>query len=80
MVEPGGGGQATERAHRIGLDKAVFVYKLVTAGTVEIAILDLQARKQALADGLYDPETSKGAKQTEDDLSVLFAPLVRIDR
>ena len=67
--------QATDRAHRIGQDKAVFVYKLVTAGTVETAILDLQARKQALADGLYDPETSKGAKLTEDDLAVLFAPL-----
>ena len=45
------------------------------AGTVETAILDLQARKQALADGLYDPETSKGAKLTEADLAVLFAPL-----
>ena len=67
--------QATDRAHRIGQDKPVFVYKLVTAGTVETAILGLQARKQALADGLYDPETSKGAKLTEDDLAVLFAPL-----
>ena len=67
--------QATDRAHRIGQDKSVFVYKLVTAGTVETAILGLQARKQALADGLYDPETSKGAKLTEDDLAVLFAPL-----
>ena len=67
--------QATDRAHRIGQDKAVFVYKLVTSGTVETAILSLQARKQALADGLYDPETSKGAKLTEDDLAVLFAPL-----
>ena len=67
--------QATDRAHRIGQDKAVFVYKLVTAGTVETAILDLQARKQALADGLYDPETKRGAKLTEDDLTVLFAPL-----
>ena len=67
--------QATDRAHRIGQDKAVFVYKLVTAGTVETAILDLQARKQALADGLYDPETNQGVKLTEDDLAALFAPL-----
>ena len=47
--------QAMDRAHRIGQDKAVFVFKLVTAGTVEEAILTLQARKQALADGLFDP-------------------------
>ena len=67
--------QATDRAHRIGQDKAVFVYKLLTAGTVETAILDLQARKQALADGLYDPTTNTGAKLTEDDLAVLFPPL-----
>ena len=67
--------QATDRAHRIGQDKAVFVYKMVTAGTVETAILELQSRKQALADGLYDPDTNKGAKLTEDDLAVLFAPL-----
>jgi len=67
--------QATDRAHRIGQDKAVFVYKLVTAGTVETAVLDLQARKQALADGLYDPETKQDAKLTEDDLAALFAPL-----
>ena len=67
--------QATDRAHRIGQDKAVFVYKLVTAGTVETAILDLQARKQALADGLYDPETKRGAQLTEADLAALFAPL-----
>ena len=67
--------QATDRAHRIGQDKAVFVYKLLTTGTVETAILDLQARKQALADGLYDPATNKGVKLTEDDLAVLFAPL-----
>ncbi|MBI1208908.1 MAG: helicase SNF2 [Azospirillum sp.] len=67
--------QATDRAHRIGQDKPVFVYKLVTAGTVETAILDLQARKQALADGLYDPETNQGVKLTEDDLKALFSPL-----
>ena len=39
--------QATDRAHRIGQDKPVFVYKLLTAGTVESRILDLQQRKHA---------------------------------
>ncbi len=67
--------QATDRAHRIGQDKPVFVYKLVTVGTVETAILDLQARKQALADGLYDPEAVEDITLTKDDLTALFAPL-----
>jgi SNF2 family DNA or RNA helicase len=45
--------QATDRAHRIGQDKPVFVYKLVAADTVEEKILQLQERKQSLADGIY---------------------------
>jgi len=45
--------QATDRAHRIGQDKPVFVYKLVAAGTVEEKILELQARKQKLAEDIY---------------------------
>jgi SNF2 family DNA or RNA helicase len=46
--------QATDRAHRIGQDQAVFVYKLVCEQTIEQRILDLQARKGALADALLD--------------------------
>jgi len=42
--------QAADRAHRIGQDKPVFVYRLVAAGTVEERILALQAKKRALAD------------------------------
>jgi SNF2 family DNA or RNA helicase len=45
--------QATDRAHRIGQDKAVFVYKLITENTLEEKIMAMQARKQALADGVY---------------------------
>ncbi len=53
--------QATDRAHRIGQKKPVFVYKLVTEGTVEERILALQARKQELADQVY----GKGRKSRE---------------
>ncbi|MFP4272387.1 MAG: SNF2-related protein [Halothiobacillaceae bacterium] len=50
---PAAEAQATDRAHRIGQEKPVFVYKLVTEGTVEEKILAMQARKQQLADNVY---------------------------
>ena len=44
--------QATDRAHRIGQDKPVFVYKLVAEGTVEEKMLELQGKKQALVNSV----------------------------
>jgi SNF2 family DNA or RNA helicase len=42
--------QAFDRAHRIGQEKPVFVYRLVAAETVEERILDLQREKRGLAE------------------------------
>ncbi len=46
---PAAENQATDRAHRLGQTKAVFVYKLVVAGSIEEKILALQEKKADLA-------------------------------
>ncbi len=67
--------QATDRAHRIGQDQHVFVYKLIALGTVEERIVEMQARKGALAEGLFDPDRPATAAFTQEDIARLFAPL-----
>jgi SNF2 family DNA or RNA helicase len=67
--------QATDRAYRIGQDKPVFVYKLVTVGTVEEKILDMQHYKAALFAGVFDGNTSGSGSITPEDLEALFEPL-----
>ena len=42
--------QAESRAHRIGQQKQVFVYRFITSGTIEEKIRQLQERKSALSD------------------------------
>jgi len=68
--------QATDRAYRIGQDKPVFVYKLLTEDTVEEKILKLQEKKQALADNLYgDAKNKKGSNFGQTELMDLLKPL-----
>ncbi|MGM0984075.1 MAG: SNF2-related protein [Pseudomonadota bacterium] len=70
--------QATGRAHRLGQQNPVFVYKLVCAGTVEERILDLQARKADLAASILEggaERQGEGPLFNEDDLALLFAPV-----
>lgn len=52
--------QATDRAHRIGQDRPVTVYRLVTRGTVEEAIFDLHRHKRDLVSGLLSGATQGG--------------------
>jgi SNF2 family DNA or RNA helicase len=67
--------QATDRAHRIGQDKPVFVYKLVAQGTVEERMLELQQRKKALAAGVYEAGGNSAAALNAADIERLFEPL-----
>lgn len=46
--------QATDRAHRIGQKKKVTVIKLITKGTIEERILELQNKKKILSDSLIE--------------------------
>jgi len=67
--------QATDRAYRIGQDKPVFVYKLITRGTVEEKIQQLQKDKAALAAGLLEGNEAGQWKLAADDIEALFSPL-----
>ena len=58
--------QASDRAHRIGQTKSVFVFKLIAADTVEERILDLQARKAELASLAFDSEAEVSRLGYED--------------
>ncbi|RYD30843.1 MAG: DEAD/DEAH box helicase, partial [Verrucomicrobiaceae bacterium] len=71
---PAAENQATDRAHRIGQVKPVFVHKLICGGSVEERIVELQKHKAALVQALLEEETSKLKIDTET-LSHLLAPL-----
>ena len=68
--------QATDRAHRIGQKNTVEVIRLITKGTIEERILELQNKKRKLAELLIDNENSNEnnfSKLTEDDIKMLLS-------
>jgi len=64
--------QASDRAHRIGQDKPVFVYKIIARDTVEEKILQLQEKKRALVKSIISSEASFFKSLTQDDVKALF--------
>ncbi|MFJ4440532.1 SNF2-related protein [Pseudomonas sp. NPDC089422] len=72
---PASENQATDRAYRIGQDKPVFVFKLITRGTVEEKIQALQQEKAALAASLLDGGQTGQWRLGDDEIDALFAPL-----
>ena len=58
--------QASDRAHRIGQKRSVFIYKLIAADTVEERIIQLQQRKAELAGLAFDAEVEAAGLDAED--------------
>ena len=53
--------QAISRAHRMGQEQAVEVYRLVTRGTIEEKIQELQEKKKNLVSEILDGTESRGS-------------------
>jgi SNF2 family DNA or RNA helicase len=67
--------QAMDRAHRIGQEKPVFVYRLLTVGTVEERMNQLQERKRELVQALLDDGASRSFHLQPEDIDLLFSPI-----
>jgi SNF2 family DNA or RNA helicase len=63
--------QASDRAHRIGQTKSVFVYKMIASDTVEERILELQQRKAELANIAFTEEGDIASLEF-DEIEFLF--------
>lgn len=64
--------QATDRAHRIGQENTVQVIKLITKGTIEEKIFQLQEHKKEMIDKVIQEGETLVSKLSEEELMSLF--------
>jgi len=64
--------QAIDRTYRIGQKNNVFSYKLITKGTIEEKIVELQDKKRELFDSIIDSDGAVLKKLDEDDIEYIL--------
>lgn len=65
--------QASDRSHRIGQEKPVFIFKLITKDSVEEKILQLQGQKKMLVEQIITTDSSFFKSLTAEDVQELFS-------
>ncbi|MDE6311588.1 MAG: DEAD/DEAH box helicase family protein, partial [Muribaculaceae bacterium] len=65
--------QAINRLHRIGQKSTVFSYSMITHGTIEEKIRQLQQQKAELFDGLISADQSMSKALTEEDINFILS-------
>ncbi len=63
--------QASDRAHRLGQQRPVTIYRFITKGTIEERITKLHAQKRDLAESLLEGADLSGKLSTEDLLKLI---------
>eukprot|EP00742_Colponemidia_sp_Colp-10_P014547 GILJ01016532.1.p1 GENE.GILJ01016532.1~~GILJ01016532.1.p1 ORF type:complete len:935 (-),score=119.12 GILJ01016532.1:169-2973(-) len=71
--------QAMQRVHRIGQSKPVNVVRFIVKGTVEVNILKMQSRKEAMAQGALSLSAEDARKHRLEDLKMLFETPTTVD-
>ena len=68
---PAAEAQAVDRTHRIGQDKTVMVYRMVSQDTIEEKVMALKARKAELFSSVFGEDALSSSTLTADDIRAL---------